>query len=521
MVWESDQVAIDAYQPKKIELPVGATNWNVDADVADTDLEEAGDIGTNSDNGVAGKALVESPQLQKFPLLLSEALLPRSASPRGAPTRTPQSPEPSALTHEVVDARTPKKIELPAGAVGFDACREPSADEEPIALGRTLKSPPPADPPTVPIMLSASLPPSPPCSLPGRIQQEQLSPSILMDLMLPLSPTPSSPVPALPDYFDQAEVVSATLPVGLDMGLQADLAQQSDMMQWWGADFMQFGMDGEFTPYSTGDMDYATFQMGAQVPPGLPSRGSILHGTGKCRPCAWFWKASGCQNNENCGHCHMCPEGETKARKKAKQTLARLGLATPKPAAALKEVMTSQNIVFSDPDPTTSPLSVCRGSEQGSTSISGTASNSEEEVATSTKFDGDHERVVNNPKSVAMTSTTNDADTDDAVLAEGFEQSPSQGSSLHGTGNCRPCAWFWKPVGCQNDKDCGYCHLCPETELKLRKKSKQTLLRSGLVTPKAAITADQQESKYTLSLASVTLVDQQDSKYALNLASLI
>merc|ERR1719343_1779800 len=60
------------------------------------------------------------------------------------------------------------------------------------------------------------------------------------------------------------------------------------------------------------------------------------------------------------------------------------------------------------------------------------------------------------------------------------------GSILHGTGKCRPCAWFWKPVGCQNDRTCGYCHLCPESELKNRKKSKQNLLRLGLPTPTAA-----------------------------------
>merc|ERR1712196_701807 len=57
------------------------------------------------------------------------------------------------------------------------------------------------------------------------------------------------------------------------------------------------------------------------VPPGLgslPSYGSMLHGTGQCRPCAWFWKAQGCQNGQECGHCHLCPDGEIKARKRVK-----------------------------------------------------------------------------------------------------------------------------------------------------------------------------------------------------------
>ncbi|CAK9010629.1 unnamed protein product [Durusdinium trenchii] len=65
---------------------------------------------------------------------------------------------------------------------------------------------------------------------------------------------------------------------------------------------------------------------------------------------------------------------------------------------------------------------------------------------------------------------------DDKVL-------PSKGSSTHGSGKCRPCAWFWKPQGCQNDKECGYCHLCPEGELKNRKKSKVAAMRMGALVP--------------------------------------
>lgn len=59
-----------------------------------------------------------------------------------------------------------------------------------------------------------------------------------------------------------------------------------------------------------------------------PSKGSQLHGQitedgqPACQPCAWFHKASGCQNGANCTRCHLCPEGELKLRKK--QKLARL-----------------------------------------------------------------------------------------------------------------------------------------------------------------------------------------------------
>mmetsp|Transcript_65871 Transcript_65871/g.183715 ORF Transcript_65871/g.183715 Transcript_65871/m.183715 type:complete len:232 (+) Transcript_65871:79-774(+) len=48
------------------------------------------------------------------------------------------------------------------------------------------------------------------------------------------------------------------------------------------------------------------------------SAGADLHGTGRCRPCGWFWKPEGCVQGAECCHCHMCPRGELKERKKAK-----------------------------------------------------------------------------------------------------------------------------------------------------------------------------------------------------------
>jgi len=60
---------------------------------------------------------------------------------------------------------------------------------------------------------------------------------------------------------------------------------------------------------------------------------------------------------------------------------------------------------------------------------------------------------------------------------------PSVGSRLHGTVGpdgqpaCKPCAWFYKDGSCHNGADCGYCHLCPQGELKNRKKQKIASLR--------------------------------------------
>merc|ERR1711879_759627 len=70
----------------------------------------------------------------------------------------------------------------------------------------------------------------------------------------------------------------------------------------------------------------------------------------------------------------------------------------------------------------------------------------------------------------------------DEVSASG-QPLTSAGSTLHGTGRCSPCAWFWKVRGCQNGTTCTYCHLCPENELKLRKKAKVQAIRMGAVEP--------------------------------------
>merc|ERR1719215_1340219 len=50
---------------------------------------------------------------------------------------------------------------------------------------------------------------------------------------------------------------------------------------------------------------------------------------------------------------------------------------------------------------------------------------------------------------------------------------PSVGSALHHKGECKPCAFFWKSVGCQSGKDCQFCHLCDADERKRRNKEKK------------------------------------------------
>jgi len=55
---------------------------------------------------------------------------------------------------------------------------------------------------------------------------------------------------------------------------------------------------------------------------------------------------------------------------------------------------------------------------------------------------------------------------------------PSAGSFLH-PGNCKPCAFYWKPEGCQNGAECYHCHACPQDEIKQRKKGKIEKLKAA------------------------------------------
>jgi len=53
------------------------------------------------------------------------------------------------------------------------------------------------------------------------------------------------------------------------------------------------------------------------------SIGATFHAVAQCRPCTWFWRPQGCINGESCRHCHMCPVGEVKARRKNRLAILR------------------------------------------------------------------------------------------------------------------------------------------------------------------------------------------------------
>lgn len=271
--------------------------------------------------------------------------------------------------------------------------------------------------------------------------------------------------------------------------------------------------DAEATPAPSAAPD---FPPGLVPPPGAPSHGSVLHSTRNCRPCAWFWKPTGCQNGQQCGHCHLCPEGELRARKKAKQTVMRYGLATPKATPVEMESAMINPFMFGNA-PWESLIS-----EHESTNCSG----SEQDLIISSGSDQDMSSPERDAGTLAASVAMNVrpsasysamlgpvpwlGDFQHGATAANTQSPPGlppvqtmQGNDIgsHAYGTCRPCAWYWKPGGCQNASSCSFCHICPEGELKVRKKSKQAMLRLGLITPKSS-SSTETDAKYALSLAA-------------------
>jgi hypothetical protein len=53
---------------------------------------------------------------------------------------------------------------------------------------------------------------------------------------------------------------------------------------------------------------------------------------------------------------------------------------------------------------------------------------------------------------------------------------PTIGSASHYSGDCKPCAFFYTK-GCQNARNCSFCHLCDAGEKKRRLKEKKQQVR--------------------------------------------
>lgn len=222
--------------------------------------------------------------------------------------------------------------------------------------------------------------------------------------------------------------------------------------------------------------DYATGAPemgGADAAP--PSIGSALHGTGSCMPCAWYWKPEGCRKGEACVRCHLCPRGAMRNRRKAK--------GAPGGGSAQLQEQHQQHMSMqrhtamatpATPGPLRAPLELSALLEPGmGQSSDGRWANAmppcdpRQCMGGGADFRGDRPQYPHGHGPTLLTSRM-----DGGVASARSGPQMSKGSELHGTGACRPCAWFWKPAGCQNGEACQHCHLCPEGELRARKKAK-------------------------------------------------
>mmetsp|Transcript_60950 Transcript_60950/g.161866 ORF Transcript_60950/g.161866 Transcript_60950/m.161866 type:complete len:151 (-) Transcript_60950:232-684(-) len=63
-------------------------------------------------------------------------------------------------------------------------------------------------------------------------------------------------------------------------------------------------------------------------------------------------------------------------------------------------------------------------------------------------------------------ATHGDAEDDSPTSSR--QPEPSAGSVGHEVGNCKPCAFFYKPYGCDKGMRCTFCHMCTPGEKKRR-----------------------------------------------------
>lgn len=208
----------------------------------------------------------------------------------------------------------------------------------------------------------------------------------------------------------------------------------------------------------------------------LPSKGASLH-PNHCRPCAWFYKPQGCNNGKDCGHCHACPDGELKNRRKAKVASLRLDGDSPSEVRATGSLSHVEHDVGSASMGT--PAQNFQPSMLDHSFGSPLVSHQPMLDISCDSPSIQHGHSVPNmlpplsPMSPSLYS----------MLMPTVGSLPSIGSAMHGSGKCKPCAWFWKQRGCLNGQECGHCHICPDGEIKSRRMEKVAAMRLGALVP--------------------------------------
>eukprot|EP00930_Biecheleria_cincta_P074204 TRINITY_DN613_c0_g1_i3.p1 TRINITY_DN613_c0_g1~~TRINITY_DN613_c0_g1_i3.p1 ORF type:complete len:429 (+),score=78.94 TRINITY_DN613_c0_g1_i3:30-1316(+) len=294
----------------------------------------------------------------------------------------------------------------------------------------------------------------------------------------------------LPDdgmAFSKTWTGSTRAPDEFDQGQLLIDADGDDDRSPWASDINSFG-DLSFSSEAHAECCENQVQLNPAVSKDfLPSEGSKLHSTGECKPCTWFWKAGGCQNGRECMHCHLCPKSEVKLRKKdklrtKKAAAAASGGQVEEPSMCQKPQLTGDMDVMPrfvqlsavpfrpppglpHPPPAVSMLVPPPGLGFPS---------GEPGVTEQGLLQSDDESTTDGLSQHADQSIISDSSELDALSLQvpSSDDLCSVGSRLHASGECKPCSWFWKPQGCKNGKDCLHCHVCPEGEVRRKKKAK-------------------------------------------------
>lgn len=253
-----------------------------------------------------------------------------------------------------------------------------------------------------------------------------------------------------------------------------------------------------------------TLQSGNATRPSS-SIGSAEHSSGRCKPCAWYWKPQGCANGIECRACHLCPKGRLKSLKKEKVTLLRAAAEAACGSdvdQVLHRLQTDALEAFDaalapppppPPQPPVLPAEFYEDEHRmfSKAKLAGITPRPEpliiEDVSTSegSGHSSCAQSIVSTPQSMIPRIFPNSSPGECPTFAPPspqtlYRQLPlvltppshfSMGSSLHHLGTCVPCAWFWKEQGCTNAATCRRCHLCPPGEVKNRKKQKMAAKR--------------------------------------------
>ncbi|CAJ1461487.1 unnamed protein product [Effrenium voratum] len=89
---------------------------------------------------------------------------------------------------------------------------------------------------------------------------------------------------------------------------------------------------------------------------------------------------------------------------------------------------------------------------------------------------GSNETLTSTAETATTMCSLEDADCTESPPHD-REPEESVGSSLH-PHRCKPCAWFWRTVGCARGADCQHCHACLPGELAKRRRQNRVLAKS-------------------------------------------